>query len=57
VLAELFLPESVERLPGDRRLLPVSALQAVGGALALTIVDPARSQALERRLDEGSATG
>ena len=50
VLAELLLPESVERLPADGRLFPVSALRAVGGALALTIADPDRSQALEREV-------
>jgi hypothetical protein len=50
VLAELFLPESVERLPADPRLLPVSALQAVAGAMALTIFDPERSRALEQAL-------
>jgi len=53
VLAELFMPESVERLPRDPRLLPVSALQAVSAALALSIFDPERSQALERTLTEG----
>ncbi|HEX6228235.1 MAG TPA: hypothetical protein VFZ41_02100 [Solirubrobacterales bacterium] len=55
VLAELFLPESVERLPPDRRLLPVSSLQAVASALALSIADPARSQALVRKLEGKSA--
>jgi hypothetical protein len=55
VLAELFLPDSVERLPEDRRLLPVCALQAVAGALALSIFDPERSQALVRTLEDESA--
>jgi hypothetical protein len=51
VLAELFLPESVQRLPADPRLLPVSVLEAVTGALALSVFDPERAQAVERTLD------
>lgn len=55
VLAELFLLDSVERLPEDRRLLPVSALQAVAGAVALSIFDPRRSDALVRNLEGDEA--
>lgn len=50
VLVELLLPESVERLPSDPRIFPISSLRAVGGALALTITDPERSQAMEREI-------
>lgn len=50
VVAELFLPESVERLPGDRRLQPLSSMEAVAGALALSIFEPERSDQLEQRL-------
>jgi hypothetical protein len=52
VLGELFLLESVERLPGtDPRLLPLSVLQAVSGAVAMTIFDPERSRHLQRSLE------
>jgi hypothetical protein len=59
VLAELFLPGSVERLPAERRLLPISSLQAISGALALTIFNPERARELERALeaDEGRQGG
>jgi hypothetical protein len=50
-LAELFLPSSVERLPAERRLLPVSGLQAVSGALALTVFNPERAAELEGALE------
>lgn len=55
VLAELFLLDSLERLPEDPRLLPVSALQAISGALALSIFDPRHSQELVRSLEGDSA--
>jgi hypothetical protein len=55
VLAELFLPETVELLPEDPRLLPVSVLLAVSAALALTVFNPERARDLERSL-ETSAT-
>jgi hypothetical protein len=51
VLAELFLPSSAERLPAARRLLPVSNLQAVSGALALTVFNPERAAELEGQLE------
>lgn len=51
VLAELFLLDSVERLPGDRRLLPLSSFQAVADALALSVFDPRRSEAVVRSLE------
>ena len=51
VLAELFLPSSVERLPADKRLLPLSGLQAVSGALALTVFNPERARELEKALE------
>lgn len=51
VLVELFLPSSVERLPTDRRLLPLSNLQAISGALALTVFNPERAAELEGQLE------
>ncbi len=52
VLAELFLPSSVERLPAaDPRLLPVSSLQAVSAAMALTVFNPERARRLEEALE------
>jgi len=50
VVAELFLPESVERLPADPRLRPLSSMEAVAGALALSIAQPERSSRLEEWL-------
>jgi hypothetical protein len=50
VLAELFLPGSVERLPAEPRLLPVSGLQAVSATLALTVFNPERARELEAAL-------
>jgi hypothetical protein len=57
VLAELFLPSSVERLPVDRRLLPLSGLQAVSGAMALTVFDPERARQLESALEAEERSG
>ena len=57
VLAELFLPESAERLPEDRRLLPVCVLEAVAAALALSVFNPERSDALVHGLDARSGGG
>jgi hypothetical protein len=51
VLAELFLPESVERLPADPRLLPVSVLQSVSAAMALTVFNPERARDLSEALE------
>jgi hypothetical protein len=52
VLGELFLRESVERLPSaDPRLLPFSVVHAVSDAVTLTIFDPDRSEALQRTLE------
>jgi hypothetical protein len=57
VLAELFLPSSVERLPAaDPRLLPVSGLQAVSAGMALTVFNPERARQLEEAL-EAEASG
>jgi len=57
VLAELFLPEGIERLPRDPRLLPISVLEAISAALAVAIFDPDRQARLEHDLDlaEGRA--
>jgi hypothetical protein len=52
-IAELFLPSNVERLPADRRLLPFSSLQAVSGALALTVFNPERAAELEGAREAG----
>jgi hypothetical protein len=56
LLAELFLPESVERLPADPRLLPVSVLESVSAAMALTIFNPERARQLGEAL-ESEANG
>jgi hypothetical protein len=53
VVAELFLPETVERLPADPRLIAVSNIEAVAAALALTVFNPERARALERNLGIG----
>lgn len=50
VIAELALPESVDRLPADPRLLPLSSMEAVAGALALSVFEPERSTRLEEWL-------
>lgn len=50
VIAELALPESVDRLPADPRLLPLSSMEAVAGALALSVLEPERSTRLEEWL-------
>jgi hypothetical protein len=57
VLAELFLPEGIERLPRDPRLLPISVLEAISAALAVAVFDPERQARLEHDLDvaEGRA--
>lgn len=57
VLAELFLPGSVARLPADRRLLPVSGLEAISAALALSISDPHRTRELVEGLDLDPSAG
>jgi hypothetical protein len=54
VIAELFLPESADRLPGDPRLFPVSGLHAVAVAIALSIFDAPRAAELKRRLAAGA---
>jgi len=51
LLAELFLPESVERLPADPRLLPVSVLESVSAAMALTVFNPERARQLGEALE------
>lgn len=51
VVAELFLPESATRLPADRRLLTVAVLEAVAGALALSVFNPERAQVLQQKLE------
>ena len=55
IVAELFLPESAARLPGDRRLLPISTLRAIVIAVTLSIFDVAKSQDLEREFTERAA--
>lgn len=50
VVAELFLPETIERLPVDPRLIAISNVEAVAAALALTVFNPARARALARNL-------
>jgi len=59
VLAELFLPDSVGRLPSrDGRLLPVSGLGAISAALALSVSSPERTRELVEGLDlDSPATG
>lgn len=53
LLAELFLPETARRLPGDPRLLAVSSLASVAMAIALSLFDSERAADLERRLAAG----
>lgn len=55
VLAELFLSESVKRLPADPRLLAVSTTRSVATAVALSLFDPDRAAELERQLAAGAA--
>lgn len=50
VVTELFLPETVERLPDDPRLMAISNIESVAAALALTVFNPERARALERNL-------
>jgi len=57
VVAELFLPETVERLPADPRLVAVSNIEAVAAALALTVFNPERARALERNLGIDGGAG
>jgi hypothetical protein len=57
VVAELFLPETVERLPADPRLIAVSNIESVAAALALTVFNPERARALERNLGIGDSGG
>jgi len=55
LLAELFLPETVRRLPDDPRLLAISTLRSVATAVALSVFDPERAAELERRLSADRA--
>ena len=55
VLAELFLPETAQRLPDDPRLLAISGLRSVATAVALSLFDPERAAELERQLAAGAA--
>lgn len=55
VLAEMFLSESVKRLPGDPRLLAVSTTRSIATAVALSLFDPERAAELERQLAAGAA--
>lgn len=58
VVAEVFLPETIERLPADPRLIAISNLEAISAALALTVFNPERARALARNLgleDDGGA--
>jgi hypothetical protein len=58
VLAEMFLRESVERLPSaDPRLLPISVVHAISEAVTLMIFDPDRAKALQRSLEVGEVGG
>lgn len=50
VVAELFLPETIERLPADPRLIAISNVEAISAALALTVFNPERARALARNL-------
>jgi hypothetical protein len=50
VLVEMFLSESVKRLPSDPRLLAVSVTRSVATAVALSLFDPERAAELERQL-------
>jgi hypothetical protein len=53
VVAELFLPDGIERLPRDPRLFAVSSLKTVAAAVTLSIFEPERAAALERQLSGG----
>jgi hypothetical protein len=55
VLAELFLPESANRLPEDPRLLTISGLRAVAVAVSLSIFDAPRAAELQRQLAADAA--
>jgi hypothetical protein len=50
IVAEFQLPTRVGGAHGDPRLLPISSLLTVTGAIALTVFDPAAAQTLEQRL-------
>ena len=47
VVAEMFLPGSVRRLPHDRRLSAVSTLDAISTAIAFSVLDTRAAAALE----------
>ena len=47
VVAEMFLPDSVRRLPHDRRLSAVSTLDAISTAIAFSVLDTRAAAALE----------
>jgi hypothetical protein len=47
VVAEMFLPDSVRRLPRDRRLSAVSTLDAISTAIAFSVLDTRAAAALE----------
>jgi hypothetical protein len=50
VVAELFLPDGIERLPEDPRLFAVSSLKTVAAAVTLSIFEPERAARLEPQL-------
>jgi hypothetical protein len=50
VIADVFLPDGLDRLPEDPRLFVVSSLQSVAAAVAIGIFEPERAAALERQL-------
>jgi hypothetical protein len=52
LLAELFLPDHVAKLPRDPNLFAISSLTAIAAATALSLVDPEASAELERRFSE-----
>ncbi len=47
IVAELFLPDSVRRLPQDRRLSAVSTLDMISTAIAFSVLDTRAAAALE----------
>ena len=47
VVAEMFLPDSVRRLPDDRRLSAVSTLDVISTAIAFSVLDSRAATALE----------
>jgi hypothetical protein len=53
VIADVFRPDGIDRLPRDPRLFVVSSLQSVAAAVAISIFEPERAAALERQLSAG----